>query len=617
MMLSVMSGIPALVASPVRIAARPVPDWDQPTSAPTRYASDVGTDSRADPATLPEPRGALATRPEGTPTHGQPRGVADDRARSLASQTALLAMRREDTIRAGDISVILSLLAFVGLLIEVLVIRTGSEAFRGSAMALLAAMCVGGIVVRSLRNAPDRVRLPVTYSFGALLVAVSIVESLHLGVFSSIQGGIVLAMCAFGAIDRRFVLPLTVAACVGFIVPASLVASGVMADPGVFAALRATTGERVASAFLTLSFLVAALAYGRVSRRRLQAAVERTNAAMLLARQRDLLLAEANRNLEVVLNVDARRGGRYTGVRVGNFDLDAIVGRGAMGEVYSATRAADGRPVAVKLMRERAADDAALVKRFLREVEHESRLRSPHIVEVLEAGEAPDGSPYLAMELLVGNDLARHLRQKHRLPLSEVVSMVDQIARGLEVAHDAGIVHRDLKPQNLFLHDPRPDDGAAAPSPPMWKILDFGVSKLRDSSGTLTEGAVVGTPGYISPEQVQSGSADARADVFALGAVAYRALTGQPPFGVQDVQALFDVVYRQPTAPREVLPELPHDVELVLAIALAKKPGDRFATARELADALSLGSRGALSPELRGRAEAILAARPWGGAQPA
>ncbi len=525
-------------------------------------------------------------------------------------------MRREDTIRAGDISVILSLLAFIGLLLEVFVIRTGSETFRRTAMGLLAAMCVGGIVVRSLRNTPDRLRLSVTYSFGVLLVAVSIVESLHLGVFSSIQGGIVLAMCAFGAIDRRFVLPLTTAACVGFIVPALLVASGMMNDPGVFAALRATTGERFASAFLTLSILVAALAYGRVSRRRLQAAVERTNAAMLLARQRDLLLAEANRNLEVVLNVDARRGGRYTGVRVGNFDLDAIVGRGAMGEVFSALRAADGRPAAVKLMTERAADNAALVKRFLREVENATRLRSPNIVEVLEAGEAPDGSPYLAMELLVGNDLAKHLRQKHQLPLPEVVTLVDQVARGLEVAHDAGIVHRDLKPQNLFLHDPGSDGGGSEAPSPVWKILDFGVSKLRDSSGTLTEGAVVGTPGYIAPELVQTGSADARADVFALGAVAYRALTGQPPFGVQDVQALFDVVYRQPTAPRDVLPELPYDVELVLAIALAKKPGDRFATARELAEALTLGSRGSLSPELRGRAEAILGARPWGSARP-
>lgn len=526
-------------------------------------------------------------------------------------------MRREDTIRAGDIALILSALALVGLLIEVLVIRTGSEAFRRAAMGLLVGMFVGGIVVRLLRNAPDGLRLPVTYSYGLLLVVTSIVESLHLGVFSAIQGALVLAMCGFGAIDRRLVLPLTLAACVGFIVPAALIASGVMADPGVFAAIRATTGERVASAFLTLSFLVAGLGYGRVSRRRLQAAVERTNSAMLLARQRDLLLAEANRNLEVVLNVDARRGGRYTGVRVGSFDLDAMVGRGAMGEVYSAVRAGDGRPAAVKLLTERAAGDAALVKRFLREVEHESRLRSPNIVEVLEAGESPDGSPYLAMELLVGHDLAWHLRQKHRLPLPEVVSLVDQVACGLRVAHDAGIVHRDLKPQNLFLHDPRADDDGHPASPsPVWKILDFGVSKLRDSSGTLTEGAVVGTPGYIAPEQVQSGSADARADVFALGAVAYRALTGQPPFGVQDVQALFDVVYRQPTAPREVLPELPHDVELVLAIALAKKPGDRFATAGEFAEALSLGSHGALSPELRGRAEAILGARPWGSAQP-
>jgi serine/threonine protein kinase len=210
------------------------------------------------------------------------------------------------------------------------------------------------------------------------------------------------------------------------------------------------------------------------------------------------------------------------------------------------------------------------------------------------------------MELLSGHDLAWHLRHRTRLPLDEVVTLVEQVARGLEAAHAAGIVHRDLKPPNLFLHE------APAPREGEWKILDFGVSKLRESSGTLTEGALVGTPGYMAPEQVRSENADGRADVFALGAVAYRALTGQPAFGVTDVQAVFDVVYRQPSAPSELLRGLSRDVDRVLAIALEKKVEGRFASAGELAAALRLASRGELAPELTARADAILRARPWG-----
>jgi serine/threonine-protein kinase len=116
----------------------------------------------------------------------------------------------------------------------------------------------------------------------------------------------------------------------------------------------------------------------------------------------------------------------------------------------------------------------------------------------------------------------------------------------------------------------------------------------------------------MAPEQVQSGQADRRADVFGLGAVLYRTVTGQPAFGVQEVQAVFDVVYRQPTRPSELLPELPSDVDLVLAVALAKKPGDRFATAPELAAALRDASACSLSAKVRARGAAILRALPWG-----
>jgi serine/threonine-protein kinase len=238
-----------------------------------------------------------------------------------------------------------------------------------------------------------------------------------------------------------------------------------------------------------------------------------------------------------------------------------------------------------------------------------SQIRVPHVVEVLGTGEAPGGEPYLAMELLLGHDLAWHLRQHTRLPIEEVLVLAEHVAAGLRAAHAAGIVHRDLKPQNLFLHQP---DSVADDARGTWKILDFGVGKIQGSGTTLTGFAVVGTPGYMAPEQVRGGAVTASADVFAFGAVVYRALTGHPPFGVAEVQAVFDVVSKQPPAPTTLRRDIPRDLDYVLAIALAKEPAERFASAPELAQALRAASRQDLTPSMRARALAILRARPWG-----
>src|SRR5262249_43325939 len=149
-----------------------------------------------------------------------------------------------------------------------------------------------------------------------------------------------------------------------------------------------------------------------------------------------------------------------------------------------------------------------------------------------------------------------------------------------------------------------------------WKILDFGIAKLRGSTGTLTQRALVGTPGYMSPEQAEGGQVDARSDVFSFGSVLYRALTGRPAFSGPDTpKVLFDVVYRSPARPSSVAPSLPVDLDAVLAIALAKDRDDRFASAIELASAIEAGARGALSPDRRARAEAVLTALPWGKAR--
>jgi serine/threonine-protein kinase len=226
-------------------------------------------------------------------------------------------------------------------------------------------------------------------------------------------------------------------------------------------------------------------------------------------------------------------------------------------------------------------------------------------VPIYGVGTAPDGVPFIAMERLHGRDLSSILRSEGRLSLDRATALVEQVARGLEAAHARGVVHRDIKPQNLFLAQ----RGSGAES---WMVLDFGVARVADSSGTLTEGHVVGTPGYMSPEQALGQGGDLRADLFALGAVAYRALTGSMPFtGEGTPQVLHAIVYASPVRPRERNPELSHDVERFLAIALAKRPADRFESAAQLAEAMRRAAAEELPRSLRARAQALTAEQPW------
>jgi serine/threonine-protein kinase len=167
------------------------------------------------------------------------------------------------------------------------------------------------------------------------------------------------------------------------------------------------------------------------------------------------------------------------------------------------------------------------------------------------------------------------------------------------------VVHRDLKPQNVFRVE-RPG------MPETWKVLDFGLSKLSDQSANLTRGQVLGTPAYMAPEQAAGAEVDARADVYAMGAIAYRAITGHPPYQGTDMMAvLLDVVSRMPPRPRAVAREVPEQVERALMIALAKDPDDRFSTAAELATGLAAAYEGKLDPKLLARATTLATKHPW------
>jgi serine/threonine-protein kinase len=322
--------------------------------------------------------------------------------------------------------------------------------------------------------------------------------------------------------------------------------------------------------------------------------------------EREAQLAEANRDLDKALDIGANKLGRHTGRHAGSWVLGPLIGRGAMGEVYAATHEGGLATAAVKTLV--ATTEPDQLERFRREAEIAKRVRGPGLVEVYDAGALDGEVPYLVMELLHGHDLAWHLRKTRRMELADAVAMCDQIADGLHHAHAAGIVHRDIKPQNLFRDQP---EGSATAR---WKILDFGVSKLEDSGGTLTQNRVIGTPGYMAPEQARGRTADARSDLFALGAVLYRAVTGQPPFRGDDApQTLFDVVYRGPRRPADLVPDLPRDIDLFLAIALAKQPGDRFASARDFAAGLRAAAEHGLPVDVRKRAVDLLVKLPWGG----
>jgi serine/threonine-protein kinase len=291
------------------------------------------------------------------------------------------------------------------------------------------------------------------------------------------------------------------------------------------------------------------------------------------------------------------------GERVGAFLLGEHIGSGGVGDVYRARRTTDGREAAVKIITKARDEVLGSDERFQREVQSLENLRSPHIVEVLDWGRTPDGHEFVAMELLQGPSLANMLHDRGAMPLQEVVRLVADVARGLDAAHRLGIIHRDVKPSNLVLAD----DVTGA----TWKLLDFGLSKIYGVHASITRGCTVGTPGFMSPEQALGEPLDARSDVFALAVVAYVALTARPAFvGRHPVDLLYQVLHRQPESPSSIT-SVPVDVDLVLALGMAKQVGDRPASAVAFAESFAAASRGQLPEDLRHAAVRVLSSQPW------
>lgn len=275
------------------------------------------------------------------------------------------------------------------------------------------------------------------------------------------------------------------------------------------------------------------------------------------------------------------------GSSFGRFRILQMLGAGAMGEVYLSEDPEIDRRVAIKTVRVVegggvSAED--LRARMRREAKAAGRLIHPHVVTLFEAGEVED-TFYLVFEYVEGQDLAARMRAGKPLPLADVLRIARQTAAGLAAAHRRGIVHRDIKPSNLLIAD---EDGSL-------KISDFGIAKLTgQATGLTVSGSIVGTPQYLSPEQVRAEEIDGRSDLFSLGVVLYELLAGRRPFEGETISTLvFQVLSQDPKPLEEIRPALPARLASAVMRLLAKEPAERFPTADALDQEL-----GAIEKEL-------------------
>jgi serine/threonine-protein kinase len=272
------------------------------------------------------------------------------------------------------------------------------------------------------------------------------------------------------------------------------------------------------------------------------------------------------------------------GAEVDRYTIVRLLGKGGMGAVYEARHAKLGRRVAIKFLLPELTARAEILRRFENEAVAAGGLEHPNLVAVIDLGRAADGSPYLVMEFLQGEDCARLVRRVGALPVARAVNIVLQACRGVALAHDAGIVHRDLKPENLFLTDV--GDGGD-----QIKVLDFGIAKLRpvDGQAATRTGSTFGTTHYMSPEQARgAGDVDGRTDVWSLGVVLYELLSGRKPFDAeQPLNVVHQILNATPPPLATARPGLPRGLAAVVERALRKDADERFPSIRALASSLA------------------------------
>ncbi|HEY4117167.1 MAG TPA: protein kinase [Byssovorax sp.] len=269
-------------------------------------------------------------------------------------------------------------------------------------------------------------------------------------------------------------------------------------------------------------------------------------------------------------------------VVAGKYRVERVLGVGGMGVVVAAIHVELEHRVALKFLRPEAASDPRFALRFAREARASARIDSEHVARTIDVGALPSGAPYMVLEHLDGDDLERVLRREGPLSIERATDYVREACEGVAQAHALGIIHRDLKPSNLFLAK-RPN------RPPIVKVLDFGISKSTADPQVTTTATALGSPRYMSPEQMSSArSVDARADVWALGVVLYELLTHRPPFRAQSVPELVLAIAHGAHVPiRSTRDDVPAALEAAIQRCLEKDPERRFGGVDELARALA------------------------------
>jgi serine/threonine-protein kinase len=307
---------------------------------------------------------------------------------------------------------------------------------------------------------------------------------------------------------------------------------------------------------------------------------------------------------------------------IGKYEVRRQIGRGAMGVVYEGFDPVIERRVAIKTLRVELFEPSQLANvgaRFKREAQSAGRLSHPHIVTIHDYGEH-QGTPYIVMEFMSGEELSRHLSRGTRLPLAEIVRLMSQLLGALSYAHEHKVIHRDIKPSNIFILE----DGSL-------KVVDFSIARIEASELTDT-GALLGTPAYMSPEQFLALPVDERSDIFSAGVILYELLTGDKPFTGSVTTIMQKVLHQEPIEPSVLNPMLSPAWNAVTRRAMAKKPEARFASARQFAETIkqvnaartldvsaevtapgtasSAGQSGAISPPDAGAARASRSLKP-------
>ncbi len=271
-------------------------------------------------------------------------------------------------------------------------------------------------------------------------------------------------------------------------------------------------------------------------------------------------------------------------VLLGKYKVERVLGKGGMGVVVVARHLQLAQKVAIKFLHPAAMEDPDVVARFAREARVLAQIQSEHVVRIVDVGTLERGEPYMVMEYLEGTDLSKHVKVRGPLPLEEAVDYLVQASEPLAEAHIQQIIHRDLKPSNLYLA--RRADGTYT-----IKVIDFGISKVHSEAElSMTKTSVIlGSPLYISPEQLRSAKdVDARSDIWALGVILYKLLTGHPPFMADTIAQLCAMILLNPP-PRitELRPDLPGAFEDVLLKCIQKDPDQRYQNVGQLVDALA------------------------------